>query len=435
MVGTYDNELIGHGVAGVGDMDGDQILDWVVGSGATGSKREGAAWVRSGLLEGDHVLTLKGANAVGPQKIAHLGRRVSPLGDLNGDGLADVSIGGIHLGEENTMQGGFSILWGGGDLQDLSTFTADGYMEHAGWDVAAAGDVDGDGEEEILVGAPYRRSGDSTDEQGFPYSPGRVYLIEAPQVEESDLESNATAIIEGSVSWSFLGQCADGIGDINGDGFDDIMIGVPGHTSDDPTDPAEGRVDLFLGPITGSLSDEDADYSWEGDSPGDYLGYEIASGEDLDGDGVVDVAIGAYKSSAVARDGGSVWILSGAELEMIATLDGVLEEGRAGAALDLLANGDDPGSLLIGVPTSSSADVHRSGAIHILHGPLSGSQQLGADSRVEGTEIDGRFGSSVAGAGDLDGDGIEEVLVGTPGSYAGELRTGAVYLLLGSALP
>jgi hypothetical protein len=434
LVGTYDNELVGHGVSGVGDMDGDGTLDWVVGSGATGSKREGAAWVRSGLLTGEHVLGLDEANAVGPQKIAHLGRKVSPLGDLNGDGLADVALGGIHLGDENTMQGGFSILWGGGDLKQLSTFTSDGYMEHAGWDVATAGDVDGDGEGEILIGAPYRRSGDSLDEQGFPYSPGRVYIIDAPEVGESDLESNSIALIEGSISWSFLGQSIEGVGDLNGDGVDDIMVGVPGHTSDDPTDPAEGRVDLFLGPLTGELSDEDADLSWEGENQGDYLGFDIAGGEDLDGDGYLDVAVGAYKASIQATDAGAVLIIAGGDLEAVASLEGDQEEGRVGASLDLLSRGDDPASVLIGAPTTSTDAGHRSGTIFLVQGPLEGTIELSSSGRLDGFAVDERFGSSLSGVGDLDGDGFEEVAVGAPGAYAGDDRTGAVYLLLGGEL-
>lgn len=434
-VGTYDNELVGHGVAGVGDMDGDGVLDWVIGSGATGSKREGAAWVRSGWFEGDQVLSLKAANAVGPQKIAHLGRKVAPLGDLNGDGLSEVALGGIHLGEENTMQGGFSILWGGGSLKSTSTYTSNGYMEHAGWDVAAAGDIDGDGQIEVVVGAPYRRSGDSVDSQGFPYSPGRVYIIDTPEVDEDGLEENAVAIIEGSVSWSFLGQSIEGVGDLNGDGYDDLMVGMPGHTTEDPTDPAEGRVDLYLGPLSGELSDQDADYSWIGTAKGDYLGFEISGGGDLDGDGYADVAVGAYKSSHTAPDAGAVWVISGSELDVVATLYGSLQEGRLGGDIDLVDGGDGPSSLLLGAPTASTAGGHRSGAIYRIPGPISGTQEVGSTYQTNGMAEDERFGSSVAGVGDLNDDGIDEILVGAPGAYAGELRTGAVYLLDGSKLP
>jgi len=245
------------------------------------------------------------------------------------------------------------------------TLYGSGEQDYAGYWVSGAGDLDGDGMGDGLVGAYRRDTGDNLNVGATHVllSSGVLANTGALSLAVSD------ATISGTQDYEQSGSCVSGAGDTNNDGYDDILIGAQNYDVGGRTDA--GAAYLFLGPISADGMVSDAHAIFFGEQTEDKAGRSVATAGDVNNDGLADMLIGAKTSD----DGGS-------------------DAGKA----------------------------------YLILGGVSGSVSLDeASGRFIGENISGQAGTAVAPAGDINNDGTDDVLIG-----ASAVDAGMVYLILGN---
>ncbi len=433
MVGTGPGAWTGESVAPAGDVDGDGLDDFLVGarSAQTARGQTGEAYLLTGDPAG--VVALSGATArlQGEEEGDYLGFSVAGVGDLDGDGYADLAVGAWHQGADD--RGAAYVIHGpvsgrvslGQRGVKLSGVAAEDY---AGFSVDGAGDMDGDGYPELVVGAHHV---DTAGEDA-----GAVYLIRGPILQDLEL-SEADAILLGEEATDRAGRGVRGGGDADGDGLTDLLVGA--HGQDAGAEDA-GATYVVLGPVEGTLSLADADARILGRSPFDESGRSLAWAGDCDGDGHDDVLVGAWGESSVERFAGAAYLLRGpfegdisvqeASLKVFGESAGDRAAISVGEAGDLDGNGRS--DLLVGAWTVDGPGGQDQGAVYVLLCPVEGTFNLGAaDARLLGGSPGERAGLSVRTAGDVDADGYDDLLVGANRESTGGVDAGAAYLLLG----
>jgi len=171
----------------------------------------------------------------------------------------------------------------------------------AGWSVSNAGDTDGDGFDDILVGAPFSGVGTNA-------SRGATYLVRGPIEGDLSLDQAATRLL-GEAAGDQSGWSVAGAGDLNGDGFDDVLIGAPLNGNNGVE---SGAVYLFYGPLPlGNVSLADADAVFVGKSAGERVGHAIVGMCDINADGRSDFIFSSFQSRASGRVAGAVWVIYG----------------------------------------------------------------------------------------------------------------------------
>ncbi len=267
---------------------------------------------------------------------------------------------------------------------------------------------------------------------------GAFYLIEGP-VSGSGAIGGMAAPVVGVTLLDWLGRSLAGAGDVDADGTSDLLVGAPG--ADDGGGDA-GAAYLFLGPTDPKWSTlDDADLAMQGESPDDLAGWSVAGAGDLTDDGQIDLVVGAVGRTTTGADGGALYVVSGDER---GTIDLVFSEARvlgtdggdwAGHAVANAGdlNGDGVADLLFGAPYADGA-VGFSGAAYVFYGPITGTlDALDADAVRYGDLAGDLGGFAVAGAGDTDDDGRADFLVGAPEDDAHGSGSGAAYVF--SSLP
>ena len=278
--------------------------------------------------------------------------------------------------------------------------------DNFGWCISGEGDVNGDGFKDLFVSAP-----------NYGSNKGMVYLYLGSASGLSDTP-DWTAV--GENSGDYFGKGLSYVGDVNDDGYNDVIISAPGKDSN------KGKVDLYLGSASGLLSSP----SWTaiGENSGDYFGRCVASAGDVNGDGYDDVIISAGPSFDLP--GGKVYLYLGSASGLSDTLSWTAE-GENGdwfgycIALARDVSNDGYDDIIISNPAHDSFK----GKVYVYYGSSSGLSST-ADWTATGEGYDDCFGNSVSPAGDVNGDGYYDILVSAP--YFGSNDNGKVYLYLGS---
>jgi hypothetical protein len=325
-----------------------------------------------------------------------LGYAVAGPGDVDGDGHADVLTGAFRA----ASQAGQIILFNGSDGTVRYALSGQAAGDYFGRALAGAGDVDGDGRPDLIVGAP----GASVSAAGA----GRVRVIRGA-------DGLTLYAFDGASAGDALGSAVAGAGDVNGDGYADVLVGAPGAGGN------QGLAEVYSG-FNGAVLHELA-----GQAAGERLGAAVAGAGDVDGDGFDDVAVGVPGSAQAGPGAGVVRLVSGATGADIRILTGPEPYGAFGSAVAGVGDVDGDGrpDLAVGTPNFSGL-APNAGRVDVF----------GADGAVlrtwSGSATQDQFGFSVAGAGDFNNDGRADVIVGVIGADAGGTSAGQAQVLSGA---
>ena len=404
--GSTASGQLGTSVAAVGDVDGDGRADIVVG----------APYEDDNLLgDSGTVRVLSGRDGAvlftwyGESAGDRFGFSVAGAGDVDGDGYPDVVVGAPQDDNTASNAGSARVLSGRTGLP-LYTFNGDSTEDWFGFAVSGAGDIDADGFADIVVGS-YR-----DDNTGTNAGSARVF---------SGQTGVALYTFNGTSPDDYLGWAVGGLGDINADGHDDLLVAEP---RSDAVATRSGRVWVFSGewitktaaaqtPLTARVL-----RTFDGDSSGFQLGLAVAGGGDIDGDGVPDVIAGAPLADVTGTDAGVVRIYSGATGAVLRTLNGAAAGDHFGESVGNAGdvNGDGRADVIIGAPFHGAAGVDAGRAV-LLSG-----LDFSVLSTFDGEATGDRCGQAVSGVGDVAGSGRTGVAVASPFADRGVADSGTV---------
>jgi MYXO-CTERM domain-containing protein len=417
------NAYFGSSVASAGDVNGDGFGDVIIGAYAfdNGETDEGRAFVYLGSASG---LAMAAAwTAESNQAAAWLGSSVASAGDINGDGYGDVIVGATNFDNGETDEGrAFVYLGSASGLSTTAAWTAESNQAFSYFGrSASAGDVNGDGYGDVIVGAWLFDNGQTDEGRAF------VYLGSA-----SGLSTAAAWTAEPNQADARLGSSVASAGDVNGDGYGDVIVGA---TNFDNGETNEGRAFVYLGSASG-LSMGPA---WTAESNQALAGFgiSVASAGDVNGDGYSDVIVGASTFGNGEMNEGRAFVYLGAASGLSTTAAWTAESNQAVAFFGSSVasagdvNGDGYGDVIVGASFFDNGETEEGRAfVHL--GAASGLSTAAAWT-AESNQAGALFGCSVASAGDVNGDGYGDVIVGAPGFSNGETDEGRSFVYLGSA--
>lgn len=421
-------DLYGQSASPVFDVDGDLFSDIIVGSpGSTADTGRVHLYGEGAGFPGGPPLTPLSDTQGEVQGGAQFGFSAGAAGNVNLDPYQDIIVGAPEFTAVLSGQGKAYVYLGtaaigGPFVTAVWSDTGDNFEANYGWSVATAGDVDGDFYSDIIVGAPGA---------GSPsILPGRAYLYLGSPSGPSPTE-DWTSTGDGAARARF-GHSVASAGDVNGDGFDDVIVGAPSH---DPAASVTGKAYLYLGG-PGGLSASAAWTSTGDDQVGARYGASLASLGDINADGRSEFVVGAPMfDTANSVDAGRVYLYFGGPSGPTAspgwTSSGNDEAGAEfgaslGSAFD--GNGDGFGDLLVGAPGPGPAGT-RPGEVFLYLGSPGGPTLLHSWTAGTDEQPGARFGASLGAVGDIvNGDSIMEVIVGAPGYGSTPTDVGKAYV-------
>jgi len=392
MTGDSININFGGSVSTAGDVNGDGYSDLIIGAEGYSNGR-GRAYIFYGGLTMDNIADL---TMTGEANSANFGNSISSAGDVNGDGYDDVIVGASRYSGD---RGRAYIYYGGVSMNNLADVVMIGELSGGslGSSVSTAGDVNGDEYSDVIVGA----SG---------YNRAYIYL------GGSEMNNIADVIMTGEVGGDFFGGSVSNAGDVNGDGYSDVIVGAGQFDLNGVN--TIGRAYLFFG---SSSMDNVADIIMTGELINSEFGNSVSTAGDINGDGYSDVIVSAY--SYVSHTGRVYLFYGGALMDNMpdVTITGGANSTNFGCSVSIAGdvNGDGYSDVIIGAHRYNT----NTGRSYIFYGGLT--MDSTSDVIMTGEATDNLFGWSVSSAGDVNGDGYSDVIVGA-GAYNN--YTGRAYL-------
>ncbi|TLU94715.1 FG-GAP-like repeat-containing protein [Dyadobacter sediminis] len=418
--GGQAEDWLGSVVTSAGDINGDGYSDVLACASKfdNGQVDEGAVFVYYGSSLG---IAGFAPHLEMNQKEARFGSYASSAGDINKDGYSDIVIGASMYDNGETNEGAAFVYLG--SAQGIASWPANilecnQFDANMGSSVGMAGDVNGDGYSDIIVGAPMFDKGQANEGAAFIYHGSATGLNPTPKL----LEENQTAAL--------YGYRVNGAGDVNGDGYSDILVSAREY---DNGQTDEGAVFVYHGSALGITSG--AIKVLEGNQSYAYLGHSAATAGDINGDGYSDIIIGANMYDKGQANEGAVFIHYGSDRGIDAIPAFILEKNQAeaqfGNSVNSAGDVNDDGysDVIVGALLYDNGQ-NNEGAAFVYHGSAAGLSATPI-SMLESNQASAQFGNIVASAGDVNGDGYSDVIVGAPLYDNVYSNDGAAFVWLG----
>jgi hypothetical protein len=370
-------------------------------------------------------------------------------GDLNKDGLPDLVVGAWGADASGADSGAVYVFLGTAQpaksrtAKDASiTLKGEATIDYFGFSVAAGCDVNGDGIGDLIAGAPLNDGGAPAIKDA-----GAVYIFHGGDKGPAPTPSH---VVRGAAEGDQFGYAVRCAGDLNGDGIQDLIVGTPLEDLNLPGDlsgPDTGAVYVFYGSRDGikAKSAKEAGHSIKGVAAGDWFGNAVAAAGDANKDGVDDLLVGAYRNAPgnpeAYRNAGAAYLFYGSrqglKTDRATTPDSHLK-GIArwhnfaisvSGAGDV--NGDGYADVIVGADDVGTPGKIKHGAVYVFHGSRVGFGTL-TDTLINGDNAGDHLGTAVAAAGDVNQDGVGDVIVGARAATVADKKPGAAYVFHGS---
>jgi len=363
---------------------------------------------------------------VGTQAAAEFGIRIANAGDVNNDGNQDLVVGAFRF-DNGAADTGAAYVFFGPDFNAPAFLSISQAGAAFGAGVGGAGDLNNDGFDDVVIGAP------NFDASAGQPNTGAVYVYFGGS---GAFDTTVDASVNGPTQSGNMGAAVSGVGDVNNDGIDDLAVGVPRFNPGGNMD--EGTVLIYFGSSAFTLG-ADAVLDLDG-QPVATVGTAIAGRGDLNGDGIDDVVVGAagyeVPGGSLMNEGAAV-VFFGGDGSLDGNHDGILRTGvnaaNGGASVAIGDfNGDGIDDVASGAPLYETV-TSPGGAVQIWYGAM-GAFNTVVDVTLTSAQSGEQFGRSLASVPDLNQDGRDELVVGAPTANNGlGLNTGEARLYFPNA--
>ena len=474
------SDYSGYSVSNAGDINDDGIDDIIIGAlGADpdSTDQAGKSYIIFGSVSGlAHPFNLSNINGLNGLQIDGIaafdqsGYSVSAAGDINADGIDDVIIGAHNASPNGNANAGSSYVVFGSDtpfpnplklanLNGSNGFQINGVSmsDETGVSVSAAGDINADGIDDVLIGAS----------QAGNNGQGRSYVVFGDSLgfttpfNLSTINALNGISLNGIMAMEFSGHAVSSAGDFNGDGIGDLIIGAYGAEFNENSQA--GRTYLVYGRDTGlpnpynlSTLDGTIGFSLNGRAFNNWSGFAVSEAGDVNADGIDDIIIGAPKASPEGKaEAGITYVVFGSLSGLTHPFEFRLLDGQNGFAIHGVAagdlsgnsvgslgdiNGDQIDDFIIGASGASPLDKIGAGSSYVVFGtdegfpnPFELANLNGQNGFVlNGINAGDGAGFSVGRAGDINADGLADMLIGAGNASPNDLsKSGSTYVVFG----